>query len=79
MVGITKLTGIRNRDGTVTLQCPDCRTVPEKQYGAPNEDHLAYILSCSKCQNILGQWTTAEERDVDLHKFAANLAKSLRL
>src|SRR6266446_4447493 len=37
-------------------------------------EQLAYVLSCSKCQRILGQWTTAEDRDTELRKFAENVS-----
>ncbi len=72
-MGIKELTGIRNEDGGVTLRCPRCGGSPEKQYGAQNRDQLAYVISCSVCHQILGEWTTAEDRDKDLREFVENV------
>ena len=67
---IDGLAGVKNDKGTVVFVCSKCGVFPDQAYGAQNKDQLAYILMCSKCGRIFGEWTTIEERDKELREFA---------
>jgi hypothetical protein len=71
---IDGLAGVKNEKGTVVFVCGKCGALPEEAYGAQNRDQLAYILICSRCSRVFGEWTTIEERDRELREFAERLA-----
>jgi hypothetical protein len=50
-----------------------CRALPDYAFGAKNKGELVYILVCSNCTHILGQWATIEERDRELREFAKKI------
>ena len=66
---IDGLAGIKSSKGAVNLVCGKCRAPVEYATGAQNKDQLAYILICSKCHKILGEWTSLEARDKELREF----------
>lgn len=68
-MAIERLAAIRT-DAGVKFLCPDCKVQATQAHGAQNKDELAYLIICSKCGNILGQWTTAEQRDAELKSLA---------
>jgi NMD protein affecting ribosome stability and mRNA decay len=60
--------------GTYIFLCAKCRALPEYAFGAKNKGELVYILVCSNCTHILGQWATIEERDRELREFAKKIS-----
>lgn len=68
---IHKLTAKKNQKGQTELRCPDCGGSTERQQGIQDRDQLAYVLSCSQCQALLGEWTTRDEMQGELDAFLA--------
>ena len=56
---IDGLAGIKNNGG-VDLVCGECRAPVENATGAQNKDQLAYMLVCSKCHKVVGEWVSRE-------------------
>ncbi len=59
--------------GRLVFSCPKCKLPATPAYGAQNRDQLVYLLLCPKCPDILGEWTTREERDSELRGLVAKL------
>lgn len=67
---IDGLVGVKNDRGTVIFLCRDCGIPPSEAYGAQNESRLVFVLMCSKCGRVFGEWASRQERDIDLRQFA---------
>jgi len=74
---INKLFVIAHSNGSTEFRCSECKGVGEYAYGAANKDQLAYVLICSGCGDILGEWLTAEERATELRDCAAKAAEKM--
>lgn len=72
---INGLAAARNKEGRVIFMCGKCGSLPENAYGAQDKDDLAYLLICPKCHQVLGEWTTTEERDRELREYARRTKK----
>jgi len=70
-MSIYKLKAKQNSDRKVELRCPVCDGLAEEQRGAVNRDQMPYVLSCSRCQTILGEWPTRQEMRLDLDAIVA--------
>jgi hypothetical protein len=72
---IDGLAAIPNAKGRIMFVCAKCGSLPENAYGAQNRDDLAYLLVCSKCALVLGEWPTTEDRENELREFAKQAGK----
>lgn len=70
-MSIYKLKAKQNSDRKVELRCPVCDGLAEEQRGAVSRDQMSYVLSCSRCQAILGEWLTESEMRLDLDAIVA--------
>jgi hypothetical protein len=57
--------------GTYIFSCSKCHNVLQNDLGAQNQDQLIYVLVCSPCERIAGEWKTEQERDRALLEYAA--------
>lgn len=76
-MGIQKLTAMCKPSGEIVFSCPECHGLALPAYGAQDKDQLAYLMICSGCGIILGEWPTAQERTQDLKAFAAKAKEGL--
>jgi transcription initiation factor IIE alpha subunit len=72
---IYKVGGIQRNDKTVVFVCPECLVVPDQAYGAQNKEQLVHIWICPKCNQVLAEWETTEQRDAEL----TDLAKKVEI
>lgn len=70
---IDGLMGLPTSKGTVIFVCGKCLLPPEQAFGAQNKNQLVYLLVCGKCQRILGEWASTQERDDELRAFATKV------
>lgn len=73
------LTALRNPQGKIMFISECCKLPPQSAFGAANKDQLVHMLVCPKCQRIVGEWITLEERDGELKKFAERAATMFAL
>jgi hypothetical protein len=76
-MGILKLNAVCKANNEVEFSCPECRSPARPGFGAQDKDQLAYLVICSGCGIILGEWPTAQERAQDLKVFAAKAKEGL--
>ena len=62
--------GVKTTKGTVVFVCAKDGTCPDNMYGATDKAELVYVLMCSKCGRVLGEWMTIEDREKELRAFA---------
>ena len=76
-MGIENLAVLNRPNGEVEFSCPECHGIATPNDGVADKEQLAYLLVCSKCRIILGQWPTAQERAQDLKVFAEKAKREL--
>jgi hypothetical protein len=70
---IDGLMGLPTSKGPVVFVCRTCGVPPEHAFGAQNKAQLVYLLICPKCQKILGEWLTIQNREDELRDFATKV------
>lgn len=76
-MGIQNLAVIHKPSGEVEFSCPECHGIAIPNNGAQDKEQLAYLMVCSACGIILGQWPTAQERTQDLKVLTAKAKEEL--
>jgi len=54
--------------------CRHCNLPADEAKGAGDRDQLVYVLMCPAGRITLGEWATAEEKQMQLTAYAAELA-----
>jgi hypothetical protein len=71
------LSGMKARNGTIIFICSTCKVPSIFTFGAKDNGVLVYMMLCPKCEIVLAEWNSLEERGSELSDFAKNL-KQLR-
>jgi hypothetical protein len=78
-MGIQQLTAISQPSGDVEFSCPKCHQLARPAFGSGDKGNVAYLMVCSGCGIVLGEWATAEERAKDLSELAAKAKEGLAI
>jgi hypothetical protein len=67
------LTAIRDKTGQITFICSKCRGAAEPAPGSQDKDQLPYLMVCTKCGAILGEWAFKDERAAAIDALAVKV------